>query len=369
MAMIATRDQLGSFSRWPEAFSGERKDWRYYEIVEDTLTEPAASFLYLVLPGGAIQPLFVIDQDLLAGSSGAMQSIVRAVRKLLPRFLKMRTLMVGCAAGEGHLADPSVVESLAASLPEIAKNSRASLIVMKEFPARYRSSLEPLRHRGFTRVPSMPMTRLNIGYENFDTFVARKLSKPTRKSIRRKLRAAESADPGIELQVVTDVAPYVDEIYPLYLAVYERSPLHFEKLTKGFLAELGKRMPDKARFFIWRQNGRAIAFSLCLVHNDTIYDEYLGLDYAVAFDLHLYFYTLRDIINWAIEHRLQWYVSSALNYEPKLHLRCDLVPLDLYVAHTSRPVNAILKRVLPLLEPTRNDPVLRRFPNFREVWS
>ena len=118
-----------------------------------------------------------------------------------------------------------------------------------------------------------------------------------------------------------------------------------------------------------RQGGRAIAFSLCLIHGDTIYDEYLGLDYAVAFDLHLYFYTLRDIINWAIEQHLQWYVSSALNYEPKLHLRCDLVPLDLYVAHTSRPLNAIMKRVLPLLEPTRNDAVLHRFPNFREVWS
>ena len=117
------------------------------------------------------------------------------------------------------------------------------------------------------------------------------------------------------------------------------------------------------------QAGKAIAFSLCLIHRDTIYDEYLGLDYAVAFDLNLYFYTLRDIINWAITHGIQWYVSSALNYEPKLHLRCDLAPLDLYVAHTSPIVNAFMKRLLPLLEPTRNDPVLHRFPNFREVWG
>lgn len=213
----------------------------------------------------------------------------------------------------------------------------------------------------------MPMTRLNIVYDNFDDFVARRLSKPTRKNLRRKLRAADGA--RIELQVLDDVSPYVDEIYPLYLAVYERSPLHFEKLTKEFLRELGRRMPDSVRFFIWRQNGKAIAFSLCMVHGDSIYDEYLGLDYSVAFDLHLYFYTLRDIINWAIEHGLQWYVSSALNYEPKLHLRCELAPLDLYVKHTSPLMNAVMKRVLPLLEPTRNDPVLHRFPNFAEVWS
>jgi len=364
--MIATRADLDTFSQWHAAFLGERKDWRYYEIVNDTLHD--FDYRYLAL-NGAIQPFFILDQDLTAGAGRALQSLVSAVRKLWPRFLKMRTLMIGCAAGEGHLADESIVEELASALPHIAKKLRAPLIVMKEFPARYRPALETLRRRGFTRVPSMPMTRLNIMYDNFDDFLAQKLSKPTRKSLRRKLRAADRADPPIELQVVTDVSPFIDEIYPLYLAVYERSPLHFEKLTKEFLCTLGMRMPDKVRFFIWRQAGRAIAFSLCMIHNDTIYDEYLGLDYAVAFDLNLYFYTLRDIINWAITHGIQWYVSSALNYEPKLHLRCDLAPLDLYVAHTSPIVNAFMKRLLPLLEPTRNDPVLHRFPNFREVWG
>jgi hypothetical protein len=62
-------------------------------------------------------------------------------------------------------------------------------------------------------------------------------------------------------------------------------------------------------------------------------------------------------------------VSSALNYEPKLHLRCELAPLDLYVRHTNPVVNAFMKRLLPLLEPTHNDPILKRFPNYAEVWA
>jgi len=368
MAIIATREQLGSFSQWRDEFSNERKDARYYEIVNDTLAEPAADYRYLLVASGAVQPFFIIDQDLLAGGGAAAQRFATAVRRVWPRFLKMRTLMVGCAAGEGHLADETAAAELAAELPPIAKQFRSPLIVMKEFPSRDRAALEPLRAHGFTRVPSMPMTRLNIMYDNFDDFVARRLSKPTRKNLRRKLRAADASQPPIELQVVSDVRPFVHEIYPLYLAVHARSPLHFEKLTKEFLCALGERMPDKVRFFIWRRGGRAIAFSLCMIHDDAIYDEYLGLDYSVALDLHLYFYTLRDIINWAIEHGLTWYVSSALNYEPKLHLKCELVPLDLYVRHTSPFVNAIMKRLLPLLEPTRNDPVLHRFANFSEVW-
>lgn len=365
--MIATREELDTFPLWRQSFADERKDWRYYEIVNDTLGRQGFDFRYLVLSNGAVQPFFLLDQDLTEGAGKKLRLVVRAIRKAWPRFLKMRTLMIGCAAGEGHLTSVAAADEIAAALPELARQSKARLIVMKEFPSRYRASLSGLHD--FTRVPSMPMTRLNIEYSSFDDFVARKLSKPTRKNLRRKLRAAEAAEPPIELQVVDDVTPFVDEIYPLYLAVFERSPLHFEKLTKEFLCALGRRMPDKVRFFIWRQAGKAIAFSLCMVHNGAIYDEYLGLDYAVAFDLHLYFYTLRDIINWAISHGMQWYVSSALNYEPKLHLRCDLVPLDLYVAHTSPIINAAMKRLLPWLEPTRNDPILHRFPNFAEVWG
>jgi predicted N-acyltransferase len=240
--------------------------------------------------------------------------------------------------------------------------------VLKEFPAAYRASLSCFADNGYTRVPSLPSSRLWLGYESFEHYMTEALGKATRKNLRRKFRDAERSGP-IEMQVVQDASPYVDEIYPLYLQVFERASLQFEKLTPEYLCGLGRRMPDKARFFIWRQNGKAVAFSLCLVGGDTIFDEYVGLDYAVALDLHLYFYTLRDVITWAMANGYKWYCSTAQNYDPKLHLRCDLLPLDLYVAHTSRLANAVLRRVLPLLEPTRGNATLRQFRNYADVWG
>jgi hypothetical protein len=126
-------------------------------------------------------------------------------------------------------------------------------------------------------------------------------------------------------------------------------------------------MPDRARFFIWRQNGKAIAFSVALVHDGTIYDDYLGLDYAVALDLHLYFYTFRDIISWSLGQGLTQYRSSPLNYKPKLHLGCDLFPLDLYVLHTTPLLNKTFRQALRFLEPTRHDPVLKQFRNAQDL--
>jgi hypothetical protein len=39
------------------------------------------------------------------------------------------------------------------------------------------------------------------------------------------------------------------------------------------------------------------------------------------------------------------------------------------VRHTSQAVNALMKRLLPLLEPTRYDKTLAKFSNYHELWQ
>ena len=241
--------------------------------------------------------------------------------------------------------------------------------MLKEFPARYRAVLEPFLKRGFGRIPSMPMTRLDIsGFKNFDDYLSKAIKSKRRNEFRRKFKAAAQSAP-IELEVVTDVSETIDEIYSLYLQVFGRSKMQFEKLTKEYFLEIGRRMPDKARFFLWRQNGKMIAFSLCLVEGDTLYGEYIGLDYSIALDLHLYFYVMRDIISWATANGYKSIESSGLSYAPKLQMAHVLAPLDLYVRHTSPLVNLVMKFVLPWLEPTSAEPALKQFKNYDELWA
>ena len=363
--------ELQTCDVWKRALQNKCQDYRYYEIVDETL-EGGFDYRYLLLEDHsrhprAIQPVFFVRQNLVEGVPGKIRSIVDAIRKVFPRFLTMRVLMVGCSAGPGDLGacdekdETWVANVLQASLSTYARQNKASLIVLKDFPATYRSTLERFPLNGYTRIPSMPMTRLPLHYHNWDEYF-RTLSKATRKDLRRKFRKAGRA-PKIEMEVVTDIAPFVDEIYPLYLAVHNRSPLKFETLTKDYFLAVAERMPERARFFIWRQSDKIVAFSFCLVCGEAIYDECIGLDYSVALDLHLYFYTLRDIITWALQQQLKYYYSNPLNYEPKLHLDCELVPLDLYVRHTTALLNPIFRRVIKHLGPTQHEPVLQRFPN------
>jgi predicted N-acyltransferase len=371
---ITSLADLQNCDAWSRTFRSKCKDHRYYEIVEETLE--GFEHHYLVVEDNssnvrAVQPVFFVRQNLIQGVPGKIRSVVDLIRKIFPRFLTMRVLMVGCAAGTGDLGARDetdalwVADALQVSLGTYARQNKASLVVLKDFPANYRSPLEGFALNGYARVPSMPMTRLALRYENWDEYF-RTLSKATRKDLRRKFRKAGSAA-KIEMEVVSEIAPFIDEMYPLYLAVHERSPLKFETLTKDYFRAIARRMPERARFFIWRQSSKIIAFSLCLVCGDAIYDECIGLDYSVALDLHLYFYTLRDIISWALQQRLKYYYSNPLNYEPKLHLDCELVPLDLYVRHTSALLNPAFRRMIKFLGPTRHDPVLQRFPNANEL--
>ena len=248
--------------------------------------------------------------------------------------------MVGCAAGEGHLdaedelARTVLAQSLAMAIAKEARRLDASLIVLKEFTKTDRPALASFLDHGFTRIPSMPMTRLRLNYSSFEDYLRNVLSRNTRSQLRRKYRASEKCA-SLETSTVTDITPYVDEIYPLYLAVYERSKLHFEKLTREYFCEIGRRMPDKVLFFIWRNNNRIVAFNLCLLDSNSVCSEYIGLDYSVSFDLHLYYIIVRDVIQWGMKNGCRWYCSTGLNYEPKYRFRQELEPLDLYVKHAS----------------------------------
>ncbi len=374
---IATRTELANSTHWPSVFAQERKDRRYYELLEDTLKD-GFIYGYLVIEPRdapiAIQPYFLLDQDLLAGLGAYLKRLIAGVRQLWPRFMFARTLMLGCVAGEGHLDGDEASQSATAGLlghllPQVARDLNCALIVLKEFPAKYREPLRALLTAGFARVPSMPMTTLAITYSDFDDYLSKNLSPGTRAKTRRKLRAAERADPPITMSIEADATPIIDDIYPLYEKVFERSPLQFEKLTRQFLCEIGRRMPDKVRFFVWRQDRRIIAFGLCMVQGDSISHDYVGFDYAVAFDLNLYYRVFHDIISWAIANGYTRFYSGSLNYDPKWHLRQSLYPIDLYVRHTSGPINALLRRLLPLLEPTRSDPILPNFENYRDLWQ
>ncbi len=109
------------------------------------------------------------------------------------------------------------------------------------------------------------MTTLALDYKNFDDYLARLLSANSRATVRRKLRVAARAEPPIRMDVVVDATcrnrrpdlPALRKGLRALVAASSRSS------PRNSSASIGRRMPDKTRFLVWRQGERIIAFALC----------------------------------------------------------------------------------------------------------
>ena len=106
-AFVARGKEIRLSPLWKQAFAGKRKDYRYYDIVEDTM-HPEITHRYLMITdqlsqAGTVQPFFVTSIDMAEGVSTSVKSWIDTVRRAWPGFLRTRVLMVGCVAGEGVL--------------------------------------------------------------------------------------------------------------------------------------------------------------------------------------------------------------------------------------------------------------------------
>src|ERR1700730_18604382 len=194
---VVSRAEFSGCAPWTSTFTDQRKDYRYYEILDDTLRGHFEHRYFAIVDirghTRAIQPFFLVDQDILEGLGAERVYLISLVRRFYPRFLKLRALMVGCSAGEAHLAATEtlpvdiVADTLAKGIVKQARSLNAQLIVLKEFPSRYRKALHCFVQCGFARAPSMPMTVLDIGYDSFDAYMKTALKSSSRRILRKKL--------------------------------------------------------------------------------------------------------------------------------------------------------------------------------------
>lgn len=351
---------------WENVFPASSQSYYFFKTVDETLTRQF-KFYHIVISRDnravCIAPCFTMDYPLDTTVNGTPKKMITLLRKIFPRFLITRVFACGSVAGEGEIGihnsgNPSeIINQLTAEMHKIAKKEKARLIAFKDFAHHYNPLLEPLARKGFRKIESYPAVELDIDFKSFDEHVA-SLSKSTRKDLKRKFRKINALT-ELKMEVRNEVEGCLDEIYNLYLNTFEKSTVKFEKVTKEFFRDISKNMAGDTKYFLWRYNGKLVAFDLCVASGDLLVDEYIGLDYDVAYENHLYFVTFRDIVNWCIENGIRKYRSGALNYDPKKRLDFKFLPQYVHAKHSNPLVNLFLRMASPFLNPEKSDPVLR----------
>jgi len=353
---------------WDSIFPSIAESYNFFKTLEETSQDQFKNFYIAIYEGKTpvcVAPCFIMDYPLDTTIEGPLKSALVWLQKILKRKIILHILICGCTAAEGRIGiagrgHNDIASTLLSEIESLAKKQKIPLIAFKDFHDDYASFFAPLTRRGLHKIPSYPGVVLDIPYRSFDEYFAT-LSKATRKDLRRKFQKIEKLSPVV-FSVTNDITALLDEAYPLYLNTLHKSDVQFERLSKEFFSGISKNMPEETRYFLWHVNGKLAAFDLCLVKGDILVDEYIGMDYSIAYDYHLYYATFRDIVNWCIQNNIKAYESGALNYDPKKRLDFRFVPHNIYLKHRNPVMNVLFGFLGQIIKPENFDPALKKIP-------
>jgi predicted N-acyltransferase len=332
------------------------------------------SFYYIMVydqnrPVGAAT-CFLMNYSLDTSINGPLRRITNFIKKLIPEIFSLKALICGMPLGEGRIGiighPDTVMKAILRRLEQIARKNKAAIIAFKDFAQTYATLLDPLQKSGFSKFNGLPSTELEVGFKDFTEYLLT-LSSASRYDLRRKFKQVDGRM-IVSLETVVDLKDdTLEEVYQLYLDMVNKHNMGFELLPIEFFKNISKNLPEHTKYFLWRIEGKLVAFLFCLVSEGLFMDYYLGLDYSVAYKYHLYFIKFRDTLNWCIKHDIKKYDMSSTGYESKLRLGFELIPFYLYVKFRNRMLRPVFNFACQFLKFENFDPDLKKAKKHKKL--
>ncbi|MBS0487144.1 MAG: GNAT family N-acetyltransferase, partial [Proteobacteria bacterium] len=296
-------DSIEAFGReeWNRLFPDELEDWSYYRAVERS-DLPEFSFRYFGVrdEAGLLRaavPAFVTDYRLDTTLSGRLKRFADWLTRHFPRLLRQKMLSLGSPVSEichlgfapGVPADEQqrLLGAILAKAESFARGNRVRMIAVKDAAAAQDALwAAAAKAHGLRRQPGLPTASLAVRFENIDEYFAT-LSKATRKDIRRKLK--DSA--GLRVEWRAGIDGIEGEVMRLYKSTHANAQFSFEELTSEYFHNVLREMAGRASCATYWLGDKLVAFNLVLHDGKRLLDKFLGMDYAVAREYNLYFYT------------------------------------------------------------------------------
>ena len=351
---------------WNKVFPNVLESYDFFKTLDES-NLGQFSFYYIMVyerktPVGATV-CFLMNYSLDTSISGPLRRITNAIKRRIPNIFSLKVLACGIPIGQGQMGMAGqadiIMKVILRRMEQIAKKNKASIVAFKDFDQTYTKILDPLQKAGFAKFDSLPSTELNVWFKDFEEYL-KTLSSANRYDLRRKFKKVDNHI-RIDLEIVDALENDVlRDVYRLYLDIVTRHDMNFELLPMEFFRNISKNMPKHTKFFLWRIEGKLVAFLFSLISNDIFIDYYVGLDYSVAYKYHLYFIKFRDILNWCIKHNIKRYEIGITGYEPKRRLGFDFIPLYLYAKLRNRMLRPVFNLICQFLKFEHFDPALRK---------
>ena len=350
---------------WNKVFPNVLESYDFFKTLDESNLEQFSFYYIMVydrkMPVGAF-PCFVMNYSLDTSIAGPIKRITNSIKKRMPNIFNLKALVCGTPLGQGRIGigdHPEYMHVILRRMEQIAKKNKAVVIAFKDFDKSYDKAFDPLKKNGFSKLDSLPWAERDICFKNFEEYL-KTLSGATRYDLRRKFKKVDS-HVKIDMEVVGTLEDNaLRDLYKLYLDIVEKHDMQFEILSIDFFRNVSRIMPKQTKYFLWRIDGKLVAFLFCLVSKDVMIDYYVGFDYSIAHQYHLYFIKFRDTINWCIKHGIKKYEMGSTGYEPKRRLGFDFVPLYIYARLRNRALRPIFNLICQFLKFENFDPDLKK---------
>ena len=350
---------------WVSVYPPSLESYDFFKSLDESKFEQF-SFYYIMIYDGdtavGAAPCFSLRYSLDTSINGPLRRVLNFIKKGFPDFLSVKALACGIPMGEGNIGmgdnNKDILSAIVKKMEEVARHEKAQIVAFKDFPYKYSNAFNVLSDNGFFRIESLPYAEMELTFKNFDGYL-NKLSGASRYDLRRKFKKVDGVV-KIDMEIVEhpDEGTFAD-IYALYVQILDKHEMGFEIVPKDFFKNVAKNMPKEAKFFLWRIDGKLVAFLFALTSGDIFIDYYLGLDYEFAHKYHLFFIKFRDVMKWCIENKIKRYEIGFSGYEPKRRLGFDFTPLSIYVKHRSHIMNPLFKILAHFLKFENFDPDLK----------
>ena len=364
-AKIARKISEFSAAEWESVYPPVLENYNFFKTLDESHFLQF-SFFYLMVYDGkrpvGSAPCFTMEFALDMTVTGTFRTLLAPLKRIAPAFFCPKVLMCGLPMGQGRIGiagDPEgVLDAVCAALEEISRQEKAAMIVFKDFDSSYDAALAPLARKGFFRIESLPSTDMEICFTSLEQYT-KSLSPASREGLRRKLKKTDGKI-VVEMTILGALdEKALAEVYPLYLQTYRKRDMGLELVPPEFFANVSRTMPQETKFFLWRVDGKLMAFAFCLAGNGDFIDYYLGFDYAVEDRYHPYFIRFRDLMKWCIGNGIRRYEMGVTGYEAKRRLGFRFIRLFFYMRYRNPLMNACAKILAPLFSPERFDPVFK----------
>ncbi|EMM0377683.1 GNAT family N-acetyltransferase [Pluralibacter gergoviae] len=199
---------------------------------------------------------------------------------------------------------------------------------------------------GFISIAGQALAYVPVHFDSIDEYLAR-LSHSRRRNLRRKLRSRDA----LRLEILPTGDPRLASaawrgtLYRYYLAVYDQSEIHFDRLSADFFDALLQDPDSGGRLFCYWHNDHLVGFNLCYVHGGNLVDKYIGFDYAQALRFNLYFVSWFANLEYAIEQGLRYYVAGWTDPQVKAQLGASFTMTRHLVWVRNPLLRALLRRL------------------------